>query len=166
MTTLVRGAGRDDEAPVAEIARLQRPRRAGEMRADLAHPLDDDQVAADRILQLISDARLNHQPLGREHLVVVLPAERAVDDPVVGDILAVAGVPVEQRHAGVPLGVARIVDRRPVERLVRDEVVEQRVAVARRIASTSPRRRSGISRPTSSERGIFGIGSYIRYPSS
>ena len=91
--------------------------RGAHARCDrLPHPLDDDQVASDRILQLISDTRLNHQPLGGEHLVVVLAAEGPVDDPVVGHITSVARVLVEERRAGVPLGVPRIVDRLPVER--------------------------------------------------
>ena len=78
----------------------------GEVSAHLPHALDHDQVAADRILQLVPHARLDHQPLGREHLVVVLPAERTVNDPVVGDVLAVARVAVEERRAPVALGVA------------------------------------------------------------
>ena len=67
--------------------------------------------------------------------MVVLAAEGTVDDPVVRHIPSVARVRVEDRRAGMALGVAGIVDRRPVERIIGHQIVEERFAVALGIGS-------------------------------
>jgi len=48
---------------------------------------------------------------------------------MVGHIPSVARVLVQQRLAGVPFGIARVVDRLPVERVVGDQIIEQRFAI-------------------------------------